>query len=207
MKLKICQIQDSPTAFQLLRAGVNYLGFHVLDPTQTEQAFRSAAVNTTLRANGFEGGVLLTKADDVSWIVESAVSGAYRHVQVHHDTNPRHIEELASLLHDAGTSLIQVVDPTMHDAAYVTEILTYADYVLYDNYVGGTGRRISDDDLRRMPMDRAFIAGGIDDVRARELKARFSPYAIDVQSWVKQSGGSKNLDRVMTLVDIAGSSA
>lgn len=33
-------------------------------------------------------------------------------------------------------------------------------------------------------MSRAFLAGGINDVKALEIKKQHNPYAIDVQSWV-----------------------
>jgi len=84
MKLKICQIRDNGSALRLVEAGVDYLGFHVLDESKIQEQARSAVINKQLRAMGFEGGVLLTKAHDlelnrpgvsggrISWLSRSA---------------------------------------------------------------------------------------------------------------------------------------
>lgn len=204
MKLKICQIRDSRTAFQLVEMGVDYLGFHVLETLQAEHKSRAAGINKRLRASGFDGGVLLTKVNDVDWLVNTTMEGQYRYVQVHRDADLDGVAELARRLREHGISLIQVIDPLVHDAAYVTHILSHADYVLYDNYTGGTGCRISYDVLEGMPMDRAFIAGGVDDISARQLKSRFSPYGVDVQTWVKGPDKSKDMDKVSALIEIVG---
>jgi phosphoribosylanthranilate isomerase len=205
MKLKVCQIRTPRDAFQLLDAGVDYLGMHVLRMEHTEQRTRSANVNTQLRAAGFDGGVVLTKVTDLDWICETTRAGSYRYVQLHCNADLSTVAELSIRLSGIGSSLIQVVDPTIRDGAYVESALEHAEFVLYDNYEGGTGRQLSDAALNGLPMDRAFIAGGVDDCRARELRTRFSPYAVDVQSWVSRNDKSKDIDKVKALLEIAKS--
>ena len=209
MKLKICRVRDLGSAHELIAAGVDYLGFHDIDTANVERSQRLAVINRTLYATGFTGGVLLTKATDTAWIVRSASNGLYPFVQLHRDASLSEIKKIARLLCEVGSSLIQVVDPSIHRASYAHEVLEHAKYVLYDNYIGGTGRAVAESQLDSMPMNRAFIAGGIDDARAQRLQSRFAPYAIDVQSWVQRPnegtaplGYSKDMNRVTQLVRI-----
>lgn len=209
MKLKICRIRDLSCAHELVAVGVDYLGFHDIDTANVERSQRLAAINRALNATGFTGGVLLTKATDTAWIVRSASDGLFSFVQLHRDASLPEIKEIARLLSEVGSSLIQVVDPSIHRASHAREILAHAKYVLYDNYIGGTGRAIAESQLDSMPMSRAFLAGGIDDARAQRLQSRFAPYAIDVQSWVQRPnegtappGYSKDMKRVTQLVQI-----
>ena len=209
MKLKICRVRDLSCAHELVAVGVDYLGFHDIDTANVERSQRLAAINRALNATGFTGGVLLTKATDTAWIVRSASDGLFSFVQLHRDASLPEIKEIARLLSEVGSSLIQVVDPSIHRASHAREILAHAKYVLYDNYIGGTGRAIAESQLDSMPMSRAFLAGGIDDARAQRLQSRFAPYAIDVQSWVQRPnegtappGYSKDMKRVTQLVQI-----
>ncbi len=209
MKLKICRVTDLQTAIELVRAGVDYLGFHDLQDTNTTRTAQLVGINRKLREDGFDGGVLLTKVTDIGWISQVASCGRYPLVQLHRQADLAEIEELSGILHHTGSSLVQVVDPYLHHSDTVHKILEHARYVLYDNYVGGTGQRLADSYLDSMPMERAFLAGGIDDLRASQLQSRYRPYAIDVQSWVERrdAGGrrehSKDMDRVSQLVEIA----
>jgi phosphoribosylanthranilate isomerase len=208
MKLKICKIESLDSARDLVAVGVDFLGFHVLDESKEQYRERSASINRKLRDQGFDGGVFLTKSNNLDWTISSAQDGAYELVQLHSDASMDYIKKLSRGLRSEHIKLIQVVNPAVHDSSYITSILDFASHVLYDNYYGGTGEPVSIDDLDRVPMDRAFVAGGINDRRAEQVKDRYSPYAIDVQSWVTPVGdllkGHKLMDRVSRLVAISG---
>lgn len=205
MKLKICKIVDRNTAFGLVEAGVDFLGFHVLTSQDPEKELRAASINGELIAAGFDGGVLLTKSTDVAWICAAAAAGRYRFVQLHRGAELDAVADLSARLGSAGIDLIQVVDPVIRNADYVEQALAHAAFVLYDNYTGGTGKQIPDDLLRRFPSGRAFVAGGIDDARARELRDGYSPYALDVQSWVDLDDHTKDMAKVAALLRLTGS--
>ena len=184
MKLKICQISDIETASKLVRMGVDYLGFHIIDKMDMRRVEKIASINVQLRKNGYSGGTLLTKINNPADVVKLAKYGHFQYLQMHRNLNLSQIEYLADALHHNGIKYIQVIDPESKSKVYVNCTLNLVDYVLYDNYEGGTGRQIPEHNLVGFPMSRAFLAGGINDVKALEIKKQHNPYAIDVQSWV-----------------------
>ncbi len=80
------------------------------------------------------------------------------------------------------------------------------DYVLYDAFdaklFGGTGNRISLDQLRAVDLSRAFIAGGLNPDNVAEVAA-LGPYAVDCASGVESSPGVKDHDKIRSFVNNA----
>ncbi|MFZ0679720.1 phosphoribosylanthranilate isomerase [Candidatus Binatus sp.] len=80
------------------------------------------------------------------------------------------------------------------------------DYVLYDAFdaklFGGTGNRISLDQLRAVDLSRAFIAGGLNPNNVAEVAA-LGPYAVDCASGVESSPGVKDHDKIRSFVNNA----
>ena len=80
------------------------------------------------------------------------------------------------------------------------------DYVLYDAFdaklFGGTGNRISLDQLRAVDLSRAFIAGGLNPDNVAEVAA-LGPYAVDCASGVESSPGVKDHDKLRSFVNNA----
>lgn len=205
VRLKICKVVDRATAFDLMEAGVDYLGFHVLSTADDGKEATAAAINRELRGTGYGGGVLLTKSKNVDWIRRATITGAFQFVQLHRGAELNEIVHLATQLDVIGAQLIQVVDPAVRSTEYIDEVLKHAAFVLYDNYTGGTGRQISNAVLERVPADRAFIAGGINEVRACELRDEYRPYALDVQSWVDHRDHTKDMSKVEALLRVVRS--
>lgn len=80
------------------------------------------------------------------------------------------------------------------------------DYVLYDAFdaklFGGTGNRISLDQLRAVDLSCAFIAGGLNPDNVAEVAA-LGPYAVDCASGVESSPGVKDHDKLRSFVNNA----
>jgi phosphoribosylanthranilate isomerase len=80
------------------------------------------------------------------------------------------------------------------------------DYVLYDAFDaqlhGGTGIRLSLDQLRVVDLSRAFIAGGLNPDNVAEVAA-LEPYAVDCASGVESSPGLKDHDKLRSFVNNA----
>jgi phosphoribosylanthranilate isomerase len=78
-----------------------------------------------------------------------------------------------------------------------------ADYVLFDAFDaklhGGTGNRIPLDQLRRLDLSRAFVAGGLNPDNVAEVAA-LGPYAVDCASGVESSPGVKDHDKLRSFV-------
>lgn len=203
MRVKICKVRDLECALEMVRLGVDFLGFHVLDRGHGDDLQRSALLAERLRRRGFEGTVLLTREVDASWIVEAATEGRYSYVQFHRPFVLERDRALAACLSSKGIRTIQVIDPRAEALDVIDEVLAHVDHVLYDSHVGGTGIQIADDQLTSWPMDRALVAGGIDLIRATELKYRFAPFGVDIQGWVRGVGMRQDIERVSALVNAA----
>jgi phosphoribosylanthranilate isomerase len=80
------------------------------------------------------------------------------------------------------------------------------DYVLYDAFdskqFGGTGNRISLDQLRVVDLSRAFVAGGLNPDNVAEVAA-LGPYAVDCASGVESSPGVKDHEKLRSFVNNA----
>jgi phosphoribosylanthranilate isomerase len=80
------------------------------------------------------------------------------------------------------------------------------DYVLYDAFdmklFGGTGNRVSLDQLRLVDLSRAFIAGGLNPDNVAEVAA-LEPYAVDCASGVESSPGVKDHEKLRSFVNNA----
>jgi phosphoribosylanthranilate isomerase len=83
------------------------------------------------------------------------------------------------------------------------------DYVLYDAFdaklFGGTGNRISLDQLRLVDLSRAFIAGGLNPDNVAEV-ATLGPYAVDCASGIESSPGVKDHEKLRSFVNNANRS-
>ncbi len=81
-----------------------------------------------------------------------------------------------------------------------------ADYVLFDAFDaklhGGTGSRIPLDQLRRLDLSRAFVAGGLNPDNVAEVAA-LDPYAVDCAGGVESSPGVKDHDKLRSFVNHA----
>jgi phosphoribosylanthranilate isomerase len=80
---------------------------------------------------------------------------------------------------------------------------TRADYILLDAFdsklLGGTGCRISLDQLRRLDLNRTFVAGGLNPDNVAEVAA-LNPYAVDCASGVESSPGIKDHDKMRSFI-------
>lgn len=78
-----------------------------------------------------------------------------------------------------------------------------ADFALLDAFdpklYGGTGCRIALEQLRRLDLSRAFIAGGLMPENVVEVAA-LSPYGVDCASGVESSPGIKNHAKIRSFV-------
>jgi len=77
------------------------------------------------------------------------------------------------------------------------------DYVLFDAFDaklrGGSGSRIPLDQLRRLDLSRAFVAGGLNPDNVAEVAA-LEPYAVDCASGVESSPGVKDHEKLTRFV-------
>jgi phosphoribosylanthranilate isomerase len=78
-----------------------------------------------------------------------------------------------------------------------------ADYVLFDAFNeklrGGSGSRIPLDQLRRLDLSRALVAGGLNPDNVAEVAA-LNPYAVDCASGVESSPGVKDHQKLRSFV-------
>jgi phosphoribosylanthranilate isomerase len=81
-----------------------------------------------------------------------------------------------------------------------------SDFVLLDAFDaqlhGGTGIRISLDQLRAFDLSRAFVAGGLNPGNVAEVAA-LEPYAVDCASGVESAPGVKDHDKMRSFINNA----
>lgn len=204
-KLKICRVTEKRSAESLIEAGVDYLGFHLLDPSRAPIE-KYSVLTQQLSALGFDNCVMVTKSTDLDWVSTVLRLGRYRYVQMHRQMTIAEIEETVTKLGRANAELIQTVDPATNTPEYAEQVAARARFVLYDNYVGGSGRPHESGALEGFPMASSFIAGGVSATSAPALVAEHAPYGLDVQSWVENVDKTKNLQRVEALLQALGRS-
>jgi phosphoribosylanthranilate isomerase len=103
----------------------------------------------------------------------------------------------------AGWPVPSIVSSRLRPGETLSVTPRRADYVLFDAFDaklrGGTGSRIALDQLRRLDLSRAFVAGGLNPDNVAEVAA-LEPYAVDCASGVESSPGVKDHDKLRSFV-------
>jgi phosphoribosylanthranilate isomerase len=106
----------------------------------------------------------------------------------------------------AGWQVPSIVARRLRAGEMSSVTVRRTDYVLYDAFDaqlhGGTGIRLSLDQLRVVDLSRAFVAGGLNPDNVAEVAA-LEPYAVDCASGVESSPGVKDHDKLRSFVNNA----
>lgn len=191
--IKICRVGDYPTARALVWQGADFLGFHFLNDAELSPDNPLATVNKTLvNIDSFNGGVLLSRTVDPNRLGPTADAGQFHYIQVHCDFNLSELTRLKMSEAARNRSIIAVVDPTKRDSSEIREINEISDYILVDHLKGGTGQQVPEALIDTLPMERCFLAGGLNSGNVRQKVAKFNPFAVDVQT-ATESDKTKDL--------------
>ncbi len=194
VRVKICGITRVEDAHAAIAAGADLIGlnFYAKSPRYVELD-RAIEIRAAIGSRAAVVGVFVNA--ERAYIDERLRGASLDMIQFSGD------EDDAAL---AGWPVPSIVTRRLKAGENVTPHC--ADYVLFDAFdsklFGGTGARISLDQLRRLDLSRAIVAGGLNSDNVAEVAA-LEPYAVDCASGVESSPGVKDRDKLRSFVNNA----
>jgi phosphoribosylanthranilate isomerase len=194
VRVKICGITRVEDARAAIAAGADMIGlnFYAKSPRYVE-IDRAIEIRAAIGPRAAVVGVFVNASR--AFIDERVRAASLDMIQFSGD------EDDAAL---AGWPVPSIVTRRLKPGESLTP--HSADYVLYDAFDaklhGGTGNRISLDQLRAVDLNRAFVAGGLNPDNVAEVAA-LEPYAVDCASGVESSPGVKDHDKIRSFINNA----
>ncbi len=196
VRVKICGIARVEDARAAIAAGADMIGlnFYAKSPRYVE-IDRAREICAAVGSRAAVVGVFVNA--ERSYIDDRLRAAALDMIQFSGD------EDDAAL---AGWPVPSIVTNRPKPGEVLSATPRRADYVLFDafdaNLRGGSGSRIPLDQLRRLDLSRAFVAGGLNPDNVGEVAA-LGPYAVDCASGVESSPGVKDHDKLRSFVNNA----
>jgi len=196
VRVKICGITRVEDALAAIAAGADMIGLNFYAKTpRFVDVDRACEIRAAVGARATLVGVFVNASR--SYIDERRRAASLDMIQFSGD------EDDAAL---AGWPVPSIVARRLKLGEMSSGTVRSTDYVLYDAFdaklFGGTGNRISLDQLRAVDLSRAFIAGGLNPDNVAEVTA-LEPYAVDCASGVESSPGVKDHDKLRRFVNNA----
>jgi phosphoribosylanthranilate isomerase len=196
VRVKICGITRVEDARAAIAAGADMIGLNFYAETpRFVDVDRACEIRAAVGARAVVVGVFVNASR--SYIDERLRAVSLNMIQFSGDEGDAAV---------AGWPIPSIVTRRLRLGEMSSMMARRADYVLYDafdaNLFGGTGNRISLDQLRVVDLSRAFIAGGLNPDNVAEVAA-LGPYAVDCASGVESSPGVKDHDKLRRFVNNA----
>jgi phosphoribosylanthranilate isomerase len=196
VRVKICGITRVEDARAAIAAGADIIGLNFYSKTpRFVDVDRACEIRAAVGARTTVVGVFVNASR--AYIEERLRAVSLDMIQFSGD------EDDAAL---AGWPVPSIVARRLKLGEMSSVTVRRTDYVLYDAFdaklFGGTGNRISLDQLRAVDLSRAFIAGGLNPDNVVEVAA-LGPYAVDCASGVESSPGVKDHDKLRSFVNNA----
>ncbi|MDB5107219.1 MAG: trpF [Candidatus Binatus sp.] len=193
VRVKICGITRVEDANAAVGAGADIIGLNFFAPSPRYVSIeRALTIRTAIAARALVVGVFAES--DRAWIEEHRRALALDMIQFSGDADDAMLADWT--VPTIAARQIKAGETTPFGAPR-------ADYILLDAFnprlYGGTGTRISLDDLRVFDLGRAFVAGGLTPENVGEVAA-LNPYAVDCASGVESSPGVKDHDKLRSFV-------
>ena len=207
VRVKICGIRSADDARIAVASGADALGFLCgLDYPTSDQLDPAAARQIIAGLPPFVSSVLVTHRTEIAWVAQACREAACTTVQLHGDF---HLEEIPALRGPAPylriIKAVHVVDRSAIGQALAAA--QWADAVLLDSRtatrLGGTGVThdwsISAEIVKETPKP-VILAGGLNPENVQRAIRTVQPFAVDVNSGVKNSGGGKSPEKVAAFI-------
>jgi len=196
VRVKICGITRVEDARAAIAAGADIIGLNFYAKTpRFVDVDRALEIRAAVGARATVVGVFVNASR--SYIDERLRAVSLDMIQFSGD------EDEAAL---AGWPVPSIVARRLRAGEMSSVTVRRTDYVLYDAFDaqlhGGTGIRLSLDELRVVDLSRAFVAGGLNPDNVAEVAA-LEPYAVDCASGVESSSGVKDHDKLRSFVNNA----
>jgi phosphoribosylanthranilate isomerase len=196
VRVKICGITRVEDAQAAVTAGADMIGLNFYAKSPRYIAIdRAREIRAAIGSHASVVGVFVNA--ERAYIDERLRAASLDMIQFSGD------EDDAAL---AGWPVPSIVTNRLKPEEVLSETPRRADYVLFDAFDaklrGGSGSRIELDQLRRMDLSRAFVAGGLNPDNVAEVAA-LGPYAVDCASGVESSPGLKDHEQIRSFVNNA----
>lgn len=209
--VKICDVRTMEALRICKECNADLIGMHLINPPIRPDLI-AAYKEIVANAENLKT-VLLSRNIPIEDLVSILTLIPFDYIQIH---RPCSIEEVLllkdSVLQMTGRQLgvITVFEARNCDYSHVIEMSHYADFILFDShYLGGTGLRITVDDLKAIASNcqgiNYFIAGGLKPDNVEEVLRVAHPYGVDVQTGVECEKHVKDYNKVKEFVNIVRS--
>lgn len=208
-RVKICGVTDPDDARAIEAAGADWIGLNFYPPSpRYVDPDRAAAILDALADRTRAVGLFVGRP--ASEVRDTARRFGLQNVQLHGDETPETVAELDGLtvikafrLRDAG-SLLEL--QSFLEAGL--QLGRTPDVVLVDAHVpgipGGTGQRIADDLLDRLPpLPKLALAGGLTAENVADRVRTVRPWMVDVAGGVESTPGRKDHNLVTAFLNAA----
>ncbi len=212
-RVKICGVTDPNDARAVEAAGADWIGlnFYPPSPRYVDLDQTSAILDVLVDRSRAVGLFVGRPAPEVRHLARRF---GIQNVQLHGDETPEDIAELD------GLTVIKAF--RLRDASSLLELQTFLercqelgrapDVVLVDAHVpglpGGTGQRIADDLLHRLPpVPKLALAGGLTPENVADRVRAVRPWMVDVAGGVESAPGRKDLAMVSAFLSAARGAA
>ncbi len=197
MWLKLCGCTNSDDAKAIADSGADAIGF-VFAASPRRVDAKTAQQLARICKNLLRIGVFVD--EDIETVNAIRRSCKLDAVQLHGNESPHYCRRL-------GGTLIKAF--RLRDAAALQQMQHYPMVwkLLIDAFVpgikGGTGKRISDDLLTRVPNPGdVIVAGGINSDNLQHIQGLIQPFGLDVGSGVETAPGLKDKRKIINLVSL-----
>lgn len=196
MKVKICGLSTRDAVEEAVADGADFIGFVFAESRRKVEAEKAAEISCGIPQRVKKVGVFVSPT--ISELRQTIRIAGLDLVQIHGE-----MPETKGL----AVPVIRAVSVT--DGALPEGVLEENfDFLLLDappkEYQGGNGAVFDWEklDVKRLPMEKVFIAGGLKAENVAQAEACFHPYAVDVSSGV-ETDGQKDLQKIRLFLEAA----
>lgn len=213
VKVKICGITNREDALAAIAFGADAVGFLVGQVHPTKSVFLSAEAvgQIVVGLPPFCSTVLVTHLARPSEVLRAATVARVTTIQLHGDSDPGEAQEIRKQLPNVKLyKAVHVLGETAISEAQ--KFVGKVDGIILDTaiqetgQVGGTGQphdwRVSRTIVQSVELP-VILAGGLTPDNVREAIRLVRPYAVDVNSGVSHSDGTKDRLRLKRFIEEA----
>ncbi|MDR0516445.1 MAG: phosphoribosylanthranilate isomerase [Fibromonadaceae bacterium] len=187
MKIKICGLKNSVDVDYVNEAMPDYIGFVFAESKRRISPETAMEYRKRLNPKIIAVGVFVNAK--ISLILQLRSAGVIDVAQLHGNESETYISELKQACD------IPVIKALSAGASYPAN----ADYLLFDNGKGGSGKSFDWSAIPKCDKDY-FLAGGINLSNIEEA-VKLNPYCIDLSSGA-ETNGAKDRDKIMQIAKI-----
>ena len=193
VRVKICGVTRVEDALAAIAAGADMIGlnFYAKSPRYVELD-RAMEIRAAIGSRATVVGVFVNA--ERAYVEERLRAASLDMIQFSGDEDDAAVE---------GWAVPTIVKNRPEPGGGLSVTRRRGDYVLFDAFDaklhGGSGSRIPLDQLRRLDLGRAFVAGGLNPDNVAEVAA-LGPYAVDCASGVESSPGVKDHNKLRSFV-------